>query len=246
MQPSPTHQSGFDDPYVQTESIDLGELNHSHNSAYSGMDESTSPNDPLTRDSSSQHSRTALHPATSLPPYPPRQGGAATPIHPGASVQMTPEMATPATRSRANSPARYRPVGGGGGGGGEKGTYSRSQSHSRMSSRDRSGNGGGYGNWQGAGGNNTPYGQLGESRPGSPGGDSTWGEGESGATPMNKFGRFCLMVYNSTFLFRWAFYIIPLLVLLWIPGIVWLAGKKATVSRASGDRARWGNAAADH
>jgi len=222
MQPASgaTHPSDFDDPYMNTESIDMGELNASRNSAYSGVDESAAAErDPLHRDSESQHSRTALAPATSLPPYPPRQGGGgtATPIHPGASVQMTPEMG----RSRANSPARYRAQN-------EKaGSYPRSQSHSRVSSRDRAG---GYGNWQGPGGGHTPYGQIGtESRPGSPGGDSTWGEGDSAAQPMNKFGRFCLAVYNSTFLFRWAMYIIPLLVLLWIPGIVWLAGVHATV-----------------
>jgi hypothetical protein len=48
-------------------------------------------------------------------------------------------------------------------------------------------------------------------------------------TPQsNAFSRFVGRIYDSSFLVRWLIYIIPLLVILWIPGIVGLTAKKDT------------------
>lgn len=48
--------------------------------------------------------------------------------------------------------------------------------------------------------------------------------------PSNAFSRAVFAVYDSSFIVRWIIYIIPLMALLWIPGIIGLTWKpQATV-----------------
>lgn len=167
------------------------------------------------------------------------------PIHPGASVSMQKQASNTSTPEK-----RYGPNA-------EKSGYRspRARSHDRAGSS-------GLGNWQGAGGNNSPYGPLGaQSAPGSglasaassnpnllyavsyvtsaaslcargtseccdesrlltrP---SVQQEGDFIPPPSNAFSRAVFAVYDSSFIVRWIIYIIPLMVLLWIPGIVGL------------------------
>lgn len=109
------------------------------------------------------------------------------------------------------------------------------KSPSRPNSTDR------LGNWSGAGGRASPYGPLGDSVGGG-GGGGAGGDTESrrgvispsssnlnllyaegdflDPESSNAFTRFIFKVYDSAFIVRWIVYIIPLLVLIWIPGIL--------------------------
>lgn len=105
------------------------------------------------------------------------------------------------------------------------------QSPSRPGSADR------LGNWSGAGGRASPYGPLGDSGGRGAGGDAESRRGVNNPSSSNlnllyaegdfldpessnAFTRFVFKVYDSAFIVRWIVYIIPLLVIIWIPGIL--------------------------
>lgn len=46
--------------------------------------------------------------------------------------------------------------------------------------------------------------------------------------PSNGFSRFIFKIFESSFLVRWVIYILPILILIWIPGIVGLTAKPDT------------------
>ncbi|KAK4048978.1 hypothetical protein OIO90_005613 [Microbotryomycetes sp. JL221] len=155
------------------------------------------------------------------------------PIRPGAALQLNNSQATvkpsQAPRSAANSrpasimnektPGGYRSP--------------RARSHDR--------NGSGLGNWSGpAGLGNSPYGPLGNTPYSQPGSglqsanssnpNLLFAEGDWVPPPTNKFAKLIFKIYDSSFLVRWIIYIIPILALLWIPGIVqFTAAPDATV-----------------
>ncbi|SCV73450.1 BQ2448_7376 [Microbotryum intermedium] len=153
--------------------------------------------------------------------------GSTTPIHPGASVTMRQAdstlSSTQSERGAEKVERRY-------GLPSEKTSGYRSP---RNRSQERSaGPGGphsGLGNWSGpAGLGSSPYGQLGAGNgsnvqsAASSSQNLVYAEGDFIKPPSNAFTRTVFALYDSSFLVRWIIYIIPILALLWIPGIVGL------------------------
>ncbi|GAA5862378.1 hypothetical protein JCM3774_002497 [Rhodotorula dairenensis] len=104
----------------------------------------------------------------------------------------------------------------------------------RSGSRDRS-RGGGLGQWSGPAGNNSPYGRLGDQNDGSASGFNSaassnpnlqFADGDFIVSGKgNWFSRMVLAIYNSHYIIRWIIYILPLLIIIWIPGIVYFTAK---------------------
>ncbi|KAI5478657.1 hypothetical protein MNV49_004684 [Pseudohyphozyma bogoriensis] len=140
-----------------------------------------------------------------------------TPINTAPNSSGTPAGTQPPTRSGTpTGRVKYA----------EKSGY-----HSRGHSRERS-QGAGLGNWTGPGGGRSPYGVL-----GGPNGGQGNGSGQNSANTSNPnllfaegdmpinantnaFTRMVSRLFEASFLVRWIIYIIPFLILLWIPGIL--------------------------
>ncbi|GAA5958560.1 hypothetical protein JCM8115_002505 [Rhodotorula mucilaginosa] len=104
----------------------------------------------------------------------------------------------------------------------------------RSASRDRS-RGGGLGQWSGPAGNNSPYGRLGDQNDASASGFNSaassnpnlqFADGDFIVSGKgNWFSRMVLAIYNSHYIVRWVIYILPLLIIIWIPGIIYFTAK---------------------
>ncbi|GAA5821690.1 hypothetical protein JCM11251_000973 [Rhodosporidiobolus azoricus] len=193
-------------------SLDLSEQYSLHEGDYSG-------NGGQPRASLSTHnSRTQLRPlgaGSSLPP------GAGDPekVAMGRVRLDDPKQSVRAERMYGSNNEK-------GGSGGSGYSTPRSRSHDRNASR-----GGGLGQWSGPGANNSPYGVLGDSGSSTPAFASAsssnanlqFAEGDFIPPSGNWFSRAFFAILNSHYIVRWIIYIIPILAILWIPGIVQLA-----------------------
>ncbi|KDE09863.1 hypothetical protein MVLG_00261 [Microbotryum lychnidis-dioicae p1A1 Lamole] len=180
---------------------------------------------------SPNHRAAAAQASTSQAQY---TKGSTTPIHPGASVTLR------AVDSAVSSTQSDR-------GEGEKAERRYGLPSEKMSgyrsprnrSHERSAGGpnSGLGNWSGpAGLGASPYGHLGAGDGSnvqsatSSNQNLVYADGDFIKPPSNAFTRTVFAIYDSSFLVRWIIYIIPLLALIWIPGIVGLTvAPKATI-----------------
>lgn len=100
----------------------------------------------------------------------------------------------------------------------------------RASSAD--GGQGGFGKWTGPARGASPYGPLGDTIPSgersaaSSNPNLLFADGDFLNPQSNAFSRFVFSIYDSTFIVRWIVYILPLLMIIWIPGIVGVTGAK--------------------
>lgn len=135
------------------------------------------------------------------------------PIHPGASIQVTGNGQSTRAERQYGSGEKGSPTASGYNS--PRGTHSRGQSRS------------GLGQWSSPGGGNSPYGRLGGgadesgfNSAASSNPNLQFAEGDFIRPSKNWFSRAFFAVYNSSFIVRWIIYIVPILAILWIPGII--------------------------
>ncbi|GAA5928375.1 hypothetical protein JCM3775_000591 [Rhodotorula graminis] len=151
------------------------------------------------------------------------------PVHAGPNVTMAPLPDTGDERQSRRAERQYGSGEKGGNGGGSAPGSGYNTPRSRSQERSR---GGGLGNWAGPGQNNSPYGRLGDSNQASgytsaasSNPNLQFADGDFIPTNGNWFSRAFFAVLNSHYIVRWIIYIVPVLALLWIPGIVQFTAK---------------------
>lgn len=91
---------------------------------------------------------------------------------------------------------------------------------------------GGFGKWTGPARGASPYGPLGDTIPSgersaaSSNPNLLFADGDFLNPHSNAFSRFIFAIYDSNFIVRWIVYILPLLMIIWIPGIIGVTGAK--------------------